>query len=147
MRHPLCKLCAHLYAGQRDPSRVRRQGSETSTTTRNQVNVATEGARWAQVEEEGVEAVCRLGRGDMRQTLNILQSTFMSAGRVSADAAYLCTGNPQPAQIEAMATWLLNEPMADAYAQLRAMQVSAHNACLLCAMCAVRRICGPSLSW
>jgi replication factor C subunit 3/5 len=75
------------------------------------------------VEEEGVEAVCRLGRGGMRQTLNILQSTFMSAGRVSAEAAYLCTGNPQPSQIETMATWLLNEPMDNAYAQLRVMQV------------------------
>lgn len=69
--------------------------------------------------------MCRLGNGDMRQTLNILQSTFMAAGEVSEAAAYACTGNPLPDQVRAILEWLLNDPMATAYDKLTRIQARA----------------------
>lgn len=75
------------------------------------------------VDPTGTEAVCKLGRGDMRQTLNILQSTFMAHGHIDEEAAYLCTGNPTPQQIEQIVTWLLNDSMSVAYEKLHAQQI------------------------
>jgi hypothetical protein len=73
-------------------------------TTKNdacvvQVVVAAEGVK---TTPDGVDAVVRLGGGDMRKTLNILQSTVMAtgAGTVDEAAVYACTGSPLPADIE-----------------------------------------------
>ena len=75
------------------------------------------------MDPAGVEAVCTLGCGDMRQTLNILQATFMASGAVTPEAAYLCTGNPMPEQVGHITTWLLNDEMQEAYDKLTRMQV------------------------
>jgi replication factor C subunit 3/5 len=66
-------------------------------------------------EENGVDAVMRLGCGDMRRALNLLQSTCMSAGQVSEDAAYQCAGKPLPSDIDAIATCLFNESLKDSF--------------------------------
>lgn len=66
-------------------------------------------------EENGVDAVMRLGCGDMRRALNLLQSTCMSAGRVSQDAAYQCAGKPLPSDIDAIATCLFNQSLKDSF--------------------------------
>lgn len=74
--------------------------------------------------EDGVEAVLKLGGGDMRRTLNILQSTAMSAkGTIDAEAVYACTGQPRPQDIEQVAHWLLNEDFATAHANVAALQL------------------------
>lgn len=64
-----------------------------------QVVIAAEGVN---TTPDGVDAVVRLGGGDMRKTLNILQSTVMAtgAGAVDEAAVYSCTGSPLPADIE-----------------------------------------------
>jgi hypothetical protein len=67
------------------------------------------------VREGGVDSLIELGEGDMRRTLNLLQSTFMSSGHVSREAVYSCAGKPLPRDIEDCAQWLLNEPLASAY--------------------------------
>jgi replication factor C subunit 3/5 len=72
----------------------------------------------------GLEALIELGGGDMRRTLNLLQSTCMSAGEVSEEAAYACAGKPQPAEIELCANWLLNEPMAEAFQRIKELQTT-----------------------
>jgi replication factor C subunit 3/5 len=63
------------------------------------VVIAAEGVN---TTPDGVDAVVRLGGGDMRKTLNILQSTVMAtgAGAVDEAAVYSCTGSPLPADIE-----------------------------------------------
>ena len=76
-----------------------------------------------QIDDEGADAVCHLGRGDMRQTLNILQSVVMAHGRVTLEHAYLCTGNPTPSTIESIMHMLLNDGMAESFRKLHAMQV------------------------
>eukprot|EP00238_Polyblepharides_amylifera_P013555 CAMPEP_0196588198 /NCGR_PEP_ID=MMETSP1081-20130531/59798_1 /TAXON_ID=36882 /ORGANISM="Pyramimonas amylifera, Strain CCMP720" /LENGTH=358 /DNA_ID=CAMNT_0041910623 /DNA_START=44 /DNA_END=1120 /DNA_ORIENTATION=- len=73
----------------------------------------------------GVDAVVKLGCGDMRKTLNILQSTCMaSAGGRSLDeeAVYLTTGAPRPGDIQQVLQSLLNLPFHEAYQQIMSMQ-------------------------
>ena len=67
--------------------------------------------------------MCHLGRGDMRQTLNILQSVVMAHGKVTLEHAYLCTGNPTPSTIESIMDMLLNDSMAESFRKLQEMQV------------------------
>jgi replication factor C subunit 3/5 len=76
-----------------------------------------------QIDDEGADAVCDLGRGDMRQTLNILQSVVMAHGEVTLDNAYLCTGNPTPSTIEAIVHCLLSKDMSASFKELHTMQV------------------------
>jgi replication factor C subunit 3/5 len=67
------------------------------------------------VREGGLDALIDLGGGDMRRTLNLLQSTSMSAGEVSEASAYATAGKPRPAEIEDVARWLLNDPLPLAF--------------------------------
>lgn len=53
---------------------------EAHVTARLAHVIAAEGVA---CDEGGMQAVVRLGAGDMRRTLNILQSTFMSSGQVN----------------------------------------------------------------
>lgn len=62
----------------------------------------------------GMDAIVALGGGDMRRTLNILQSAAMASPVVDATAAYATTGNPTPADIEAAGRALLNYEVEDA---------------------------------
>ena len=75
----------------------------------------------------GVDAVRDLGAGDMRRTLNILQSSFLAAGdRGAIDAAdvYAVTGQPRPADVEAIAGMLLNLPFTQAVEQVSATKTA-----------------------
>ena len=86
------------------------------------------------VESEGldmspdaVDAACALGAGDMRRTLNILQSTFLAktgGGAIEADDVYATTGQPRPEDIERVASVLLNEPFAEAAAKTAEIQAA-----------------------
>jgi len=70
------------------------------------------------VSDEGKQALLKLGEGDMRKILNILQSTalaFSNPGGADVDNTvtltpehfYLCTGAPLPSDIETIVTWML----------------------------------------
>jgi replication factor C subunit 3/5 len=76
-----------------------------------------------QADEDGISAVCHLGRGDMRQTLNILQSVVLAHESVTQKDVYLCTGNPAPDVIEKIMNVLLNEDFRSAFGQLHKLQV------------------------
>lgn len=67
------------------------------------------------VDERGLGAVMRLGGGDMRRTLNLLQSTYMSADEVTEQAAYQCAGKPLPDDIQSCMQSLLNDSLKDSY--------------------------------
>ena len=78
---------------------------------------------------DGSEALIELGGGDMRRTLNLLQSTVMSLGAgsdgaaITEGAAYACAGKPLPEDIESCAQWLLNEPLAEAFSRIAGLQL------------------------
>ncbi|KAF8073115.1 RFC3 [Scenedesmus sp. PABB004] len=71
----------------------------------------------------GMDALIRLGCGDMRRTLNILQSAHMACEVVDETSVYLTTGNPLPSDIEAVINWLLNEPFVTAFQSIAKLQV------------------------
>lgn len=54
--------------------------------------------------DTGMEALLRVGQGDMRRILNVLQSTHMASSvtgaKVDGDAIYANTGAPHPGDIE-----------------------------------------------
>ena len=64
----------------------------------------------------------KMANGDMRQALNILQSTFMSAGVISEDSVYACTGQPKPEHVKQIAESLLNSSFKDCMDTLHDMQ-------------------------
>ncbi|RHZ30884.1 hypothetical protein DYB31_016261, partial [Aphanomyces astaci] len=61
------------------------------------------------ITPDGFRAVLRLGGGDMRRILNILQATNMAHDVVNETNVYLCTGNPLPSDMVAMCNWLWTE--------------------------------------
>jgi replication factor C subunit 3/5 len=68
-----------------------------------------------QLENSGLDAIYKLSNGDMRKCLMILQSTFMSFGKVNEDAVYACTGNPSPSEIQKILDLMVNQPFEKAY--------------------------------
>ena len=76
-----------------------------------------------QLTDDGLAAIVKLSEGDMRKTLNILQSTAMSSTTVDETAVYSTTGNPLPSDILLILQALLNSSLADSYALIRRMQV------------------------
>ncbi|KAE8796809.1 Replication factor C subunit 5 [Hordeum vulgare] len=75
------------------------------------------------VDEGGLSALVRLSNGDMRKSLNILQSTHMASQQITEEAVYLCTGNPMPKDIEQIAFWLLNEPFSTSFKHIADMKM------------------------
>lgn len=69
-------------------------------------------------DEAGMVAVMRLGCGDMRRTLNLLQSVCMSAGALTERATYQSAGKPLPSDIEACAQSLLNDSLQESYTSM-----------------------------
>eukprot|EP00871_Galdieria_phlegrea_P004285 jgi/Galph1/4858/GphlegSOOS_G3518.1 len=61
------------------------------------------------LEDNGLEAIIELSQGDMRTCINILQSTFLSAGKVTASSVYENTGNPSPQEIAQFLLFLNEE--------------------------------------
>jgi DNA polymerase III delta prime subunit len=109
--------------------------AEASTETSRRV-VRERMCAAVQAEEAGLDAVCHLGRGDMRQTLNILQSVVLAHENITEDHVYLCTGNPPPRVVENVVQWLLQEEMQPAFEKIFQLQACSNstyrNTALLC---------------
>ncbi|GFR43970.1 hypothetical protein Agub_g5114, partial [Astrephomene gubernaculifera] len=71
----------------------------------------------------GLDALVELGGGDMRRSLNILQSCHMAFDQVDQHAVYACTGHPLPADISSVLAWLLNDRVADVFQKVIQLQV------------------------
>jgi hypothetical protein len=71
----------------------------------------------------GMDALVALGGGDMRRSLNIVQSCHMAFDQVDEEAVYLCTGNPMPQDIQSIVHWLFNDSFKEAYSKISDMQV------------------------
>lgn len=70
------------------------------------------------ITEDGKKALLRLAKGDMRRSLNILQSTHIGYGNVTEETVYTCTGNPLREEIQNIVDWMLNENFATAYKKI-----------------------------
>ncbi|XP_034535304.1 replication factor C subunit 5-like [Notolabrus celidotus] len=62
-----------------------------------------------------MKAIVTLSCGDMRRSLNILQSTSMAYGKVTEDTVYTCTGHPLRSDIANILEWSLNKDFTTAY--------------------------------
>ena len=70
------------------------------------------------VQEGGLDACVALGTGDMRKSINILQSTHMAFGKVDANHVYRCTGAPMPQDVQQILQWLFEEDFAAAFGRV-----------------------------
>ncbi|XP_028681279.1 replication factor C subunit 5 [Erpetoichthys calabaricus] len=64
---------------------------------------------------DGLKALVNLSSGDMRRSLNILQSTHMAYGVVTEETVYMCTGHPLKSDIANILDWMLNKDFTTAY--------------------------------
>uniref|UniRef100_A0A1A8QQ47 Activator 1 subunit 5 n=1 Tax=Nothobranchius rachovii TaxID=451742 RepID=A0A1A8QQ47_9TELE len=71
-----------------------------------------------EVTPDGMKAIVTLSSGDMRRSLNILQSTSMAYGKVTEDTVYTCTGQPLRSDIANILDWCLNKDFNTAYSQI-----------------------------
>jgi len=73
------------------------------------------------VQEGGLEACVALGIGDMRRSINILQSVQMGFGKVDPTCVYQCTGAPMPTDIQQVLGWLMEADFAVALSCISAL--------------------------
>ncbi|MES1904302.1 MAG: Subunit of heteropentameric Replication factor C (RF-C), partial [Paramarteilia canceri] len=74
--------------------------------------------------EQGINAAVHLGNGDMRKTINIVESCFFSFGKVHEENVYLNCGKPTTKTVEAVLQLLLNADMADAFQEIISLKKS-----------------------
>jgi len=84
-----------------------------------------------ELDDDGLKAVLRLGKGDMRKILNILQSTALAHGqRVTEDAVYRCTGMPTETDIKSCSEALFNSGVSESFKIIKDLQIK-HGLALL----------------
>ncbi|KAE8226272.1 hypothetical protein CF319_g1106 [Tilletia indica] len=79
--------------------------------------IANEGCK---ITPDGMTALLKLTRGDMRRALSVLQATHAAYsdegdGRIDDEAVYNCTGNPRPADVRAMVQSMMKSELTTAY--------------------------------
>ncbi|XP_072921568.1 replication factor C subunit 5 [Hemitrygon akajei] len=67
------------------------------------------------INPDGMKAILTLSNGDMRRSLNILQSTNMAYDNVTEETVYTCTGHPLKSDIANILDWMLNKDFTTAY--------------------------------
>jgi replication factor C subunit 3/5 len=82
------------------------------------------------ITPNAIKTIIRLGRGDMRSVLNIIQSTNMACTTITEDIAYECTGNPKPEDIETIVNLLFNATFIKCFKHISEIQ-STKNIALL----------------
>jgi replication factor C subunit 3/5 len=67
------------------------------------------------IDQNTIEKIVEIGRGDMRKILNIVESTHMSYGTVNIDNVYTCTGLPSEFQINFIVKTVFENEQAVAF--------------------------------
>lgn len=75
------------------------------------------------VTDDGVKALLKLSKGDMRRVLNILQSTHSAYETIDGNAVYQCTGSPMPGDISTILDILLNADTTTAFREIMKLKV------------------------
>ncbi|GJQ14244.1 hypothetical protein GpartN1_g6035.t1 [Galdieria partita] len=75
------------------------------------------------VEKDALKTIIQLSQGDMRSCIHILQSTFLSSGKVTCSTVYENTGNPSNEEMEQILHWLTEEDeFVSCYEKLKKMK-------------------------
>ncbi|VDO81793.1 unnamed protein product [Schistosoma margrebowiei] len=72
--------------------------------------------------DDGVKAIYQFASGDMRKSINLLQSTSMSSKTVDGPSVYACVAYPSPAEVRSLLDHVLNEPISTAYHNITAVK-------------------------
>ena len=70
------------------------------------------------ITDDGLKALVRLAGGDMRKSLNIMQSTHLAFGKVNEENVYNCVGHPSKNDMTNVVNWLLNDDFSTIYNRL-----------------------------
>ena len=68
-----------------------------------------------EINEETMRVMIKIGKGDMRKILNILESTWMSMKVVNVNTVYELTGLPNPNQMNFMISYMFTNSYNDAF--------------------------------
>lgn len=71
-----------------------------------------------QITEDGLKALVHLSYGDMRRSLNIMQSTHLAFVKVDEENVYNCVGHPSKNDMLDILNWLLNDDFTSIYNRL-----------------------------
>lgn len=74
------------------------------------------------VTDEGVQAILKLGKGDMRRVLNVLQSAYLTFPVIDARAVHLTTGDPLPEDMDYLVKTLLSSRFQDCVVAIEKMR-------------------------
>ncbi|KAI3654780.1 hypothetical protein MP228_000160 [Amoeboaphelidium protococcarum] len=75
------------------------------------------------MKDDGMTALMRLAKGDMRRALNIMQSVHAAYNLVNEENVYSCVGAPLPKDIESIVHALLEKDFAGAYDFISTLKV------------------------
>lgn len=67
------------------------------------------------ITPDGMQALLKLSRGDMRRALNVLQACHAAYDVTREEEVYNCTGSPQPKDIEAVVNSMLGDEFTTSY--------------------------------
>ncbi|KAK0526825.1 Subunit of heteropentameric Replication factor C (RF-C) [Tilletia horrida] len=81
------------------------------------------------ITPEGMTALLKLTKGDMRRALSVLQACHAAYsddgnGRIDEEAVYNCTGNPRPADVRSMVHSMMKDEFTTAYNNVSAMKLA-----------------------
>lgn len=76
------------------------------------------------IDQDGLDAVVGLSKGDMRRALNILQAANASHNEITLDTIYQCTGNVHPNDVSHVFDLLLNSDFTECYNRILQLKTS-----------------------
>lgn len=80
-------------------------------------------AEMVTVTEDGIKSILKLGKGDMRRILNVLQSASLTFSVIDSRAVHLTTGDPLPEDMRYLVKLLLSERFEACVQSLEKMRI------------------------
>lgn len=80
--------------------------------------------------DSGIDALLTLGNGDLRRSLNLMQTTAMATNIINESNVYKCAGYPEPEQIKTQLQALLNQPLESSVNSLNQLRIEKGYALL-----------------
>ena len=81
-------------------------------------------AEKAYYNDEGINAILKISNGDMRKSINLLQSVVMATKNVNESNVYKCAGEPNPEIFNKMLDYLTTNDFKDTYEYINDIRIS-----------------------
>lgn len=73
---------------------------------------------------QGIDAILKISNGDMRKSINLLQSVSMATSKVNEINVYKCAGEPSPIIFNKMLDYLTSNNFKDTYDYINDIRIS-----------------------